>query len=468
MQFTPTTPLPPLWKHQEAAIRGAGNFFALFFDPGTGKTRTTLEIWKVFESGGKAIIFAPLNVCRNWKDEIRATLGQKVAEATILVSGQTKAKKLKLLADFNASTDLFLICNLEVLRSKEYRALLTHSKADFIVLDESHNFKTPSSLQTKGLLELIRYLKPCNVYLLSGSPFPQGEMDMYTTFLLLKQTKDTFYVWRSKHFEDKNIRRRGTQNYWPEYVVKPQARIEFQKLLARCSMTAKKDDVLLDLPPLLHEKVYCQLGPNQKRHYETMLEYLFCIDEQNNELNAANVLARTMRLQQIIGGFLGEVAIPDNQRLTALDYAIKLAAGEQFLIWTIFKPTYRAISNLLNDLDIPFGFLTGDESAEERYNNMNAFQCGELRALVAHPKAGGVGVNLTAASYSIHYLKSYNLVDDLQAEARNYRGGSEIHKRITRIDIIAEDTIDEEINAALLEKKKVQDFILGLRNGYQR
>jgi Superfamily II DNA/RNA helicases, SNF2 family len=98
--------------------------------------------------------------------------------------------------------------------------------------------------------------------------------------------------------------------------------------------------------------------------------------------------------------------------------------------------------------------LTGDIDAEERFENIRKFQAGEVRAIIAHPKAGGVGVNLTAASYSIHYSRSYSLTDDLQSEARNYRGGSERHKRITRIDIIAEDTIDEDISAALKSKKQ--------------
>ena len=54
-------------------------------------------------------------------------------------------------------------------------------------------------------------------------------------------------------------------------------------------------------------------------------------------------------------------------------------------------------------------------------------------------------------------------MDDLQAEARNYRGGSERHERITRIDIVTPDTIDEDIMEALRAKRSVQDFILGLK-----
>lgn len=450
-----------LWNHQKKAVERMARKFALFFDPGTGKTRTTIEIFK--RSGqSRLIVFAPLNVCRNWVNELKKYLPGEYA--VFLCAGQTKAKKLQALIDYAASRTgvSILICNTESLRSSEYRKLLKLSKAGFVVVDESQMIKSPNSIQTKGLLELVRTIQPEYLYLLSGSPFPQGEIDCWSTFTLLGKTNDNFYIWRKKNFIDKNERRRGMNNYWPEYVISQKSRADFQTILAECSMVAKKNEVL-DLPPLLRTTIYAGLSAEQKRYYETMTEYLFAIDSDGHELNASNMLVRTMRLQQILAGFLGDVAIFDNPRLMALDSAIELTNGEQFIIWTIFSATYSQIADRLERQGISFGMLTGEQSAEVRQANMDAFQAGKLRALIAHPKAGGVGVNLTQASYSIHYTRSYNLVDDMQCEARNYRGGSEIHKRITRIDIVAADTIDEEITEALKEKKSVMEFILGLK-----
>lgn len=335
-----------------------------------------------------------------------------------------------------------------------------------------HNCKSPNSLQTKGLLDIEKGLKPKELYLLTGTPAPQGEIDLWSTFYLLGQTKDNFFIWRKKNFDDKNERRRGTRYYWPEYTVRRSAMFEFQKLLGECSLSANKNEVL-DLPPLLRTVIYAPISGQQLRHYETMEEFLMAIDSEGNELNASNVLTRTLRLQQILAGFLGEIPIENNTRLDALDSAIELTnrdygKGEQFIIWTIFQPTYDQIAERLNKHGISHGFLTGRQSAAERFQYMEDFQSGKLRALIAHPKAGGVGVNLTAASFSIHYTRSYSLVDDLQAEARNYRGGSERHQRITRIDIVTPDTIDEDISTALREKKSIQDFILGLKEKHDK
>ena len=78
----------------------------------------------------------------------------------------------------------------------------------------------------------------------------------------------------------------------------------------------------------------------------------------------------------------------------------------------------------------------------------------------AHPASAGIGVNMTQASFAIFYSHSYNWGDDEQAEARNYRGGSEIHEKITRVDIVAKNTIDEIILNALSAKKDVSESIL--------
>lgn len=466
--------LPLLWNHQREAIERATNRFALFFDPGTGKTRTAIELHKRQHyymglstdkyqmnpvSPGRTIIFAPLNVCRNWEKELALYLD--VPYAVFLVAGQSKAIKKKTLQAFCESPKswhVFLICNTECLRSKEYLSLLMQSGATFIIADEAHQFKTPNSLQTKGLISICDSVE--YVYLLTGTPAPQGEMDLWSTFYLLNITKDSFYVWRKKHFMDKNERRRGMRNYWPEYTVTPKARAHFQQLLEKCSMTARKSECL-DLPPLLRTVIYAEMSPAQKRNYDTMKEYLFAIDEQGEELNASNVLVRTMRMQQILAGCTQS----DNPRLQALSAAIEKTNGAQFIIWTIFEDTYDDLRKLLEASGILYGELTGRTKSDLRQWYMDEFQAGRIRALIANPKAGGVGVNLTAASYSIHYTRSFSLVDDLQCEARNYRGGSERHESITRIDIVTPDTIDEEISKALAEKKTVQDFIMGLKNG---
>lgn len=466
--------LPPLWSHQQKAIEIAGNKFGLFFDPGTGKTRTLLEIYKAkrphrqYVEKGKAIIFAPIGVCRNWPIELEKyfDLPYKV----FLVAGSknaSKEKRLSVIQKFKDCTEdkhCFLICNIECLRSEDFTNLLATSGATFMAVDESHNLKGYKSKQTLGMFRVTERARPTHLYLLTGTPAPQGYQDLWSTLVLMGLTKDTFYTWQKKHFTDKNERRRGTSGYYPDYVISEKSKQFLQQQLAARSLTAKKSEVL-DLPELLRVNVYSEMSKEQARYYDTMKEYLFAIDAEGNELNAANLLTRTLRLQQILAGFLGVVPVKDNPRLDALDTAIEMIpANEQFIIWTIFKPTYHQIAERLEKKHkVSYRMLVGDVSPEDRAENVAAFQAGEVRCIIANPKVGGEGINLNAASYSIYYTKNFDLTDNIQAEARNHRGGSERHKSITRIDIVTPDTIDEQINKALAEKKSVMDFIMGLK-----
>ena len=84
----------------------------------------------------------------------------------------------------------------------------------------------------------------------------------------------------------------------------------------------------------------------------------------------------------------------------------------------------------------------------------------ETRVLIGHPRSGGIGVGLASASYSIFFSKGFSLAESLQAESRNHRSGSEIHKSITRIDLVTENTIDEIISEKLLEKNEISGTVL--------
>ncbi len=92
-----------------------------------------------------------------------------------------------------------------------------------------------------------------------------------------------------------------------------------------------------------------------------------------------------------------------------------------------------------------------------------AYEDKNVRVIVANQQAGGVGVNLTAASYAIYYSRSFSLEADIQSEARNHRGGSEIHKSITRIDLVCPDTIDGICLEALYRKENLASNILKIR-----
>lgn len=524
--FSKTGMIPDIWTHQKQAIAKRRDRFCLFFDTGTGKTRTALEFFRAEGGKGKWIVIAPLNVCRNWEAEIRKFLGTKIAVFIIAGKGtpEFKLKQIDRYATHIGSA--FLCINTESLQQSRYvDYLCQHAGIPVgLIIDECHQFKTADSARTQNLLRLERAMKFRYLYALTGTPIPNGEIDQWIYLRLMRKTEAPFPFWRKRYFVDtegrdeaddylirlynylstnhphlapeknynewkarlKKVAYRGElRPIWdvliklklcktpylewrdstiqklfayPKWEVTEEGREKFRADLSECSMTAKKNEVI-DLPPLLKQTLYFEMDAKQAKAYSEMAkDFRTYIESEGRALVARNFLSRVIRLQQISAGVID--GIDAARRLDALRYAIEIVGDAQFLVWTIFERTYETIAGVLEDRNISYGMLTGDVKADVRQETMEKFQRGEIRAIVAHPKAGGIGVNLTAASYSIHYTKSYDAAEDAQAEARNYRGGSERHERITRIDILGEGTIDEAIHEAITNKRDLQDVVL--------
>jgi len=519
----------PLWSHQQHAIALGERKLCLFFDTGTGKTRTAIEIKKILETK-KGLVIAPINVCRNWRNEILQYIPEEKEQRIAIIAGGNKAKKIAEIQRIANHSHGWLIVNTETIGIEDLRQEILQDHFDFLIVDEAHEFKNPLSKRSIGLFEFLDKQCPEMIYALTGTPTPQNELDLYTPMRLMGyiDRHEHFIVWRKRHFEDvnnsseaseylkrlfkyeqkkertfsdfngwkswliKTIRtkpvsplktlwdnltnegrcktpfiewrmdmvQRITKDY-PTFKIRKESKEFFAEFLQTKTLTANKNEVL-DLPPYVRTEVFFQLSNEQRAAYTTMYEDFYA-DVQSERIVASNVLSRLARLQSITAGFISNIAL-DSARLEALDYALELiGSSDQFLIWTIYDFTYKALSNHLKNLGISHGMLIGATPPEERARLMAEFQAGKIRCLIGHPKAGGVGVNLTAANWSISYTKNFNLVFDQQSEARNYRGGSEIHKRITRIDIMAEDTVDEDVHRSLLNKASVQDLILNFK-----
>ena len=142
-----------------------------------------------------------------------------------------------------------------------------------------------------------------------------------------------------------------------------------------------------------------------------------------------------------------------------------LPPDAQVIVWTNFASTYDSISKVLDKLEITHGRIVGGQTNNARVKVMDDFAQGTIRCVLANQKAGGTGINLTQASYSIYYSRSYALGEDLQSQARNYRGGSNIHQKVTRIDLVTPDSIDTTILGALSSKLELAEMVLKVKEG---
>lgn len=468
---------PDLWEHQRSAIERAValDHFALFLPMGTGKTRTAIEIaarWCNQERRVlRGIIFCPPIVVENWVREIRKY--SKLGAFIQPLVGRADTRQ----ATFRqySRNNMIFITNYETLTMPVYEDFKAW-KPELLIFDESQRLKTPTAKRTKAAIRLADIAR--KRLILSGTPVLKNSMDLYAQFRILDKGATfgtAFHYFKFKWFYDANAMKRDRVKF-PLWKLKPESEEAMQKLIAPISVSADKE-ACLTLPPFVRKTIYVPLSKEQKRIYESLRkDFIATIGDK--ACTPDLVITKALRMQEVVSGHLHvkdmdgkeEVihlkAIP---RLEALAEILEEVCGEhKVIIWAVFKESYALLAMLCRSLKIPFKELHGGISATKKQEAVDSFNNDpSIRILIANPAAGGVGVNLVAASYSIYYARNFSLENELQSEARNYRGGSEIHEKITRIDLVAKDTIDEVILKALAEKKTIgQNLLLALSSDF--
>ncbi len=470
----------PLWQHQVEGIRLGMSMrdLGLFFEQGTGKSRTTIEVLRRRYADKKrlmkTLILCPQIVCDNWKQEF--FMYSKIAGHDIVVldkSGKKRVKRFLEAVGDTLSRPKIIITNYEALQMKELYDLLIGWEPEILVCDESQRLKNPSGVRAKAAARLSDLTQ--HNYILTGTPILQGSMDAFMQFRILDRGETfgkNFWAFKSRYFFDKNSGMPKNVHF-PKWLARPDMEPEMRVRLQSKSMRVLKADCL-DLPPLVRQHVYVELGLEQRRMYKEMLrDFVTWIESKHNEPRAVVAqlaVTKALRLQQIVSGFAKddtgvEHQVQNNPRLDALRELLEdLTPNHKVIVWANFIENYKMIAKLCEIMGVKYKEIHGGIDNKEKQNNMQEFrEDPSIRVMIANQRAAGLGVNLVEASYMIYYSKGFSLEDDLQSEARNYRGGSEIHDKVTRIDLVCKDTIDTLINEALEQKKNVSERLIDWR-----
>jgi SNF2 family DNA or RNA helicase len=473
-----------LWDHQKQCIVRASedglDEFGLFFDPGTGKTRTTIEILRMLFNRHRRIfptlIFGPPIVLENWKDEFK--MFSKINPRIIYPLYGKISERIQALrqAIEENGRGLIVITNYDALDDDKFFKALLEFKPEICIADESQKIKDHKSKRAKKVVRIGD--SAFHRYILSGSPILNSPMDAYHQFRFLDKGATfgrNFFVFRNTYFIDKNAGM-PKDKYFPDWVIRPEALDRLHHLMMKKSMVVKKSDCL-DLPPLLRKRVDVELSKEQARLYSEMKKNFvaFLNTPKGDKAVVADLaITKALRLQQIITGVVKlsdehePIILDDTPREKALkDLLESICEGHKVLVWAVFVPNYEIIRRTCERLNIEYREAHGGTSTEAKKQAVYDFNNDpNVRVFIGHPLSLGIGINLVAASYSIFFSRNFSLENDLQSEARNYRGGSEIHDKITRIDLVAKGTIDELILEALENKKSVADAILTIKERF--
>ena len=441
----------------------------------SGKTMTAINMarCKYYEHRRllRTLILGPPIVRKNWVREWRMHSTIKREDILMLDGpGKKRAAAVKALEDLSA----IVITNYESLRNDDLLQNLLDWHPELIIFDESHKCKTYNSQTTKNCYQLARLAK--HRYILTGTPVLNSPSDIFSQFKIL-DLGDTFgkdfFAFRAKYFVDKN-RNMPKTNYFPDYQPKPGIEDVLNAKIKQKSMRVLKKDCL-DLPPYVKTRVEIELTAEQKRVYDELKKDFVSYVSDTEAVVANMALTKALRLLQIATGFV-HVEGPDGQtkekifkknpRDAALVEVIEgIPESEKIIIWAVFKRNYDSIRAVCQKLGLELLEVHGGVSDKQKRANVDLFNDPDgPRVLLGHPASAGIGINLVSASYSIFYSRTFNLGDDLQAEARNYRGGSEVHEKVTRIDLVAPGTIDEYVCKSLGEKINLATRIVDIKD----
>jgi len=344
-----------------------------------------------------------------------------------------------------------------------------------LVLDESHRCKSPKAKTSKIVEQIADKCK--YKYLLSGTPMTNDISDYWQQFRIMdggKTLGKTYWPFRAKWMEDRNAQWAGKQNYFPNWQPRRELLGEFAALISSRSMSVRSEDCM-DLPAVLRGVITVDLGKAQRKYYEEMKrEFITFVDGLTKEGKpkasiAQLALTKSLRMQQIVSGFMNlddgtSFTISENPRIKALqEYLTDICPRNKVVVWACFKQNYLDIAEACKKLKLGYVELHGGVPKKDRTENIRRFnEDADVSVLIGNQGAGGIGIDLTGANTAIYYSKGYSMEQDMQSHARIEGVGSLKHKRLTRLDIVAADTIDEIVNEALTRKQNLAELILSL------
>ncbi len=409
---------------------------------GLGKTIQSLAMILSRAPEGPTLVLAPASVCFNWIDEMN-----RFAPTLEPHSFGTKDREelLESLGPFDV-----LVCSYGLLQSEN--ELLTKKHWQTIVLDEAQAIKNAATQRSKAAMKLKGEFR----LITTGTPVENHLGELWNLFRFLNP---------------------GLLGSWENFQASfahsierhdnPDTRHRLKRLIQPFLLRRRKQDVLDELPPRTDVVLHVELSPEERAMYEALrenaLKQLASL-EQSEGQQPIKILAELMRLRQACCH--PELVLPNttfpSSKMAVFGEVISdlLANRHKVLVFSQFVRFLGIIRDYLDNQGVHYQYLDGSTPQKQRKESIQAFQAGEGDVFLLSLKAGGFGINLTAADYVIHMDPWWNPAVEDQASDRAHRIGQQ--RPVTVYRLVTQDTLEEKI-VDLHHRKR--DLAEGLLNG---
>ena len=409
-------------------------------DMGLGKTIQSLGIILQEAPQGPSLVVAPTSVCMNWQEEIHRFAPTLQA---VIFGGKERQQLLDGLAPFDV-----LICSYGLLQQET--KLLSSRKWQIIVLDEAQAIKNIATKRSRAAMELDGNFK----MITTGTPIENHLGELWNLFNFINPgllgSLDQFnqrYALAIEKDKDKNARKK------------------LKKLIQPFILRRLKSQVLEELPPRTEVTLQVNMSPDETAFYEALrfraLEKIVRSDASPSHRHM-QILAEIMKLRQACC----------NPKLVQPDTTIQSSKLELFgtvvmdlienrhkaLVFSQFARHLHILRAFLDERHITYKYLDGSTPALKRQEQVAEFQAGDGDLFLISLKAGGLGLNLTAADYVIHMDPWWNPAVEDQASDRAHRIG-QTHP-VTVYRLVTKNTIEEKILRLHHDKRELADSLL--------
>ncbi len=408
-------------------------------DMGLGKTVQALTAMLSLATEGPSLVVAPTSVSNNWQSEANRftpTLNIKT------LTGKNREETIAELGKFD-----ILITTYTLLQQEN--DLLSAVKWQTVILDEAQAIKNAATKRSKAAMALQARFK----LITTGTPVENHLGELWNLF----------------HFINPGLL--GSLNRFNERFAIPieryhnrDARLKLKKLIRPFILRRIKSQVLEELPPRTEITLDVEMSEDEQHFYEALRQNALEVLENNREKKSRHlqILTEIMKLRQACC----------NPRLIAADTSIGsaklevfasvvdelLSGGHKALIFSQFIGHLTILREHLDAKGINYRYLDGSTSSPKRKQEVERFQAGEGDLFLISLKAGGLGLNLTAADYVIHMDPWWNPAVEDQASDRAHRIGQK--RPVTIYRLVCKNTIEEKIVKLHQEKRDLAGSLL--------
>ncbi|XP_060885970.1 chromodomain-helicase-DNA-binding protein 1-like [Labrus mixtus] len=420
---------------------------------GLGKTCQTISLL-VFMSGalgrkGPFLVLSPLSVMENWRKELECF----APALTVLCYKGDKETRAEIQRETDTNPFHVLLTTYELCLKDA--SFLRRWKWKVLVVDEAHRLKNQNSVLHKTLTQFSVGFR----VLLTGTPIQNNLLELYSLLNFIQPN-----VFSADEAED-------FVNAYSNVQNQPALASELQSILQPFLLRRVKSEVAVDLPKKTELVMYHGMSALQKKYYKAILMKDLDVFE-NHQGNKNRLLNIMMNLRKCVDHpylfdgvepepfEMGEHLVEASGKLCLLDSMLTYLhkGGHRVLLFSQMTRMLDILQDYMEYRDFSYERLDGSVRGEERNLAVKNFSSKDIFVFLLSTKAGGVGLNLTAADTVIFIDSDFNPQNDLQAAARCHRIGQ--NRPVKVIRLLARDTVEEIMYSRAVSKLHLTNTVI--------